>query len=227
MANETLPWEDPIVAPMLVLWLYLPGYLSNTAAMLGGKWIPDLTGIPVFPIDGGKVLGDGNRALGDGKTWNGLLGGTFGGGLLAMITHSLSRDNSVNSAPFLDPLGQYSINPHPVSDGWFYFGGEMSAAFVLGSVLGFGCMVGDSIGSFIKRRLGHKREGEVSSQAPMLDTLPFAISAFLFGQIFLSSSIVGSSELFFGMAILLLATPLMHRAFNIIGYRLGLKSVPY
>ena len=61
----------------------------------------------------------------------------------------------------------------------------------------------------------------------MLDTLPFAISAFLFGQIFLSSSIVGSSELFFGMAILLLATPLMHRAFNIIGYRLGLKSVPY
>ena len=89
MANETLPWEDPIVAPLLVLWLYLPGYLSNTAAMLGGKWIPDLTGMPVFPIDGGKVLGDGNRALGDGKTWNGLLGGTIGGGMLSTRRLSL------------------------------------------------------------------------------------------------------------------------------------------
>ena len=87
--------------------------------------------------------------------------------------------------------------------------------------------MGDSAGSFVKRRLGHKREGDVSSQAPLLDTLPFAISAFLFGQLFLSPSIVGSSELLMGMAILLILTPIMHRSFNVLGYRLGLKSVPY
>ena len=87
--------------------------------------------------------------------------------------------------------------------------------------------MGDSAGSFVKRRLGHKREGDVSSQAPLLDPLPFAISAFLFGQLFLSPSIVGSSELLMGMAILLILTPIMHRSFNVLGYRLGLKSVPY
>ena len=42
--------------PLLVLWLYLPGYLANTAAMLGGKWIPDLTGIEPRPIDGGSTF---------------------------------------------------------------------------------------------------------------------------------------------------------------------------
>ena len=62
----TLPWEPIIVAPLLVLWLYLPGYLSNTTAMLGGKWIPDRTGITVYPIDGGKIHSDGIRLLGEG-----------------------------------------------------------------------------------------------------------------------------------------------------------------
>ncbi len=215
------------MAPLLVLWLYLPGYLSNTAAMLGGKWIPDLTGIPVFTIDRGKSLSDGNRILGDGKTWNGLVGGTVGGGLLGVLTHSIAKGNLVESAPFLDPLSTYGTSSAEISDAWFYVGGESMTAFSMGCVLGFGCMVGDSAGSFVKRRQGHKREGNVSSEAPLLDTLPFAASAFLFGQVFLSPSLVGSSELLLGMAILLVVTPILHRSFNIIGYRLGLKSVPY
>ena len=88
-------------------------------------------------------------------------------------------------------------------------------------------MLGDSAGSFVKRRIGHKREGSVSSESPLLDTLPFAVSSFIFGQLLLSPSIVGSSDLLFGMAILLVLTPIMHRGFNILGYKLGLKSVPY
>jgi len=217
MASE----YSPLIAPLLVLWLYLPGYLSNTTAMLGGKWIPEMTGMSVRPIDGGRVLGDGNRLLGDGKTWNGLAGGTLGGGLLGMLTHALSLGSEDSDAPFIDPLTGVS------SDAWFWVGGEWGAAFVLGSVLGFGCMVGDSAGSFVKRRLGHKREGDESSEAPLLDTLPFAVSAFLFGQLLLDPSIVGSSDLMMGMAILLLITPIIHRSFNLLGYRLGLKSVPY
>ena len=85
------------------------------------------------------------------------------------------------------------------------------ASFLVGCVLGFGCMFGDSVGSFVKRRMGHKREGELSSKAPLLDTIPFALSTFLFGYIFLSPSVVSSSDLFFGMGILLVATPLIHR----------------
>jgi len=215
------------MAPLVVLWLYIPGYLSNTTAMLGGKWIPEMTGMTVKPIDGGKVLSDGNRMLGDGKTWNGLVGGTVGGGLIAMLTHAIASGNHIGSAPFLDPLGTYGSSSAAIGEAWFWLGGEWGAAFVLGCVLGFGCMLGDSVGSFFKRRRGLKREGEVSSKAPLLDTLPFAIFAFLFGQLFLAPSIVGSSDLWMGMVILLILTPIIHRAFNVMGYRLGLKSVPY
>ena len=227
MSSEMAPWDDPLLAPLLVLWLYLPGYLSNTAAMLGGKWIPDLTGMTVYRIDGGKTLRDGYRILGDGKTWNGLLGGTLGGGLICVLTHSISNQNEIESAPFLDPLASYGTSSSEISEAWFYLGSEAPSAFVMGCVLGFGCMVGDSAGSFVKRRAGYKREGSESSQAPLLDTLPFAISTFLFGLLFLSPSIIGSSEHLMGMATLLLATPIMHRIFNIIGYKMGLKSVPY
>ena len=125
MSSDSLPWDDPFIAPLLVLWLYLPGYLSNTAAMLGGKWIPDMTGIPVYTIDGGRVLSDGNRMLGDGKTWNGLLGGTIGGGILGVLTHSFARDNLVTSAPFLDPVSSYGTSSAEISDAWFYMGGGL------------------------------------------------------------------------------------------------------
>jgi len=227
MSSEYVPWADPLMAPLIVLWLYLPGYLSNTAAMLGGKWIPEITGMKVFTIDAGRKMSDGNRILGDGKTWNGLIGGTIGGGLLAILTTLLSKDNEIDAAPFLSPMGAYWVDPVDLSQAWFYSENEIISAFIIGSVLGLGCMIGDSIGSFIKRRMGHKREGELSSEAPLLDTLPFAISTFIFGLFFLNKSVVGSSELLSGMLILLFITPILHRSFNIIGYKLGLKSVPY
>ncbi len=227
MVSVDPPWEDPILAPLLVLWLYIPGYLSNTAAMLGGKWIPEMTGIRVFPIDAGKRLSDGNRILGDGKTWNGFVGGTIGGGILCVLTHLIARGNEINAAPFIDPLGDYNSGTTDLGNAWFYIGGDISASFLIGCVLGFGCMFGDSVGSFVKRRMGHMREGELSSKAPLLDTMPFAVSTFLFGHLFLSPSVVSSPDLFFGMGILLIVTPLIHRSFNVLGYRLGLKSVPY
>jgi|TARA_B110000881_G_C18520279_1_gene487221 CDP-2,3-bis-(O-geranylgeranyl)-sn-glycerol synthase len=227
MASDSIPWEDPVIAPLAVLWLFLPGYLSNTTAMLGGKWIPSMTGMPIKPIDGGKNHSDGNRILGDGKTWNGLAGGTIGGGLIAMLTHAISSGNSIASAPFLDPLGTYGVGSASIETAWFWIGGEWGAAFILGCILGFGCMVGDSVGSFFKRRRGLKREGEVSSKAPLLDTLPFAIFTFMFGLILLGPSIVSHTGLLMGMVILLILTPIIHRSFNVMGYKLGLKSVPY
>ena len=65
----------------VVLLIMSPAYLANTIAVLtGGK----------YPIDQGKLHSDGNRILGDGKTWSGLIGGTIGGmivgyGLIAFI----------------------------------------------------------------------------------------------------------------------------------------------
>lgn len=113
------------------------------------------------------------------------------------------------------------------SGAWFEVGGTGLTAFILGSFLGFACLLGDSTGSFVKRRRGLKREGDVSSKAPLLDTLPFAIMVFLFGQLFLGSSVLAASELRLPMIVLILITPILHRSFNLIGYKIGWKDVPY
>ena len=60
----------------IVLWIMMPAYLANTIAVLtGGK----------YPIDQGKMHSDGNRILGDGKTWSGLIGGTLGGIIIGFL----------------------------------------------------------------------------------------------------------------------------------------------
>ncbi len=210
---------------LLTLWLYLPGFLANTFAMMWGKWLPK-TGYGPWPIDGGRNWKDGNRILGDGKTWNGLVGGSLTSGLLCVLLASLVSEGSMTTV-FDDGA---TVFAHPLigaEGAWFYIGGATGAAFVLGTFLGFTCLLGDSVGSFVKRRRGLKREGNVSSKAPLLDTLPFAIMVFLCGQLFLGPSVLASDELRLPMLALVLITPVLHRSFNLIGYKIGWKDVPY
>ena len=208
---------------LMTLWLYLPGFLANTFAMMWGKWLPK-TGYGPWPIDGGRNWKDGNRILGDGKTWNGLIGGSMTSGLLCMLIVSLMGGapdgTSIEAGVFAHPLTRFE-------DAWFNIGGEMFSAFIMGTFLGFACLLGDSTGSFVKRRRGLKREGEVSSKAPLLDTLPFAIMVFLWGQLFLGESLLSSTDLILPMLVLVLITPILHRSFNLIGYSIGWKDVPY
>ena len=88
-------------------------------------------------------------------------------------------------------------------------------------------MAGDTIGSFFKRRKGHKREGSESSQAPLLDTMTFALAIFAVSFILFDGQVITQPGLTNEILALLVLTPVIHRATNIIGYRLGLKSVPY
>ena len=177
---------------IMTLWLYLPGFLANTFAMMWGKWLPK-TGYGPWPIDGGRLHKDGNRLLGDGKTWNGLIGGSITSGVLCVIIVASMGDvptsETVEAGIFAHPLTGYEGT-------WFDFGSEYLSAFVLGTFLGFACLVGDSTGSFFKRRRGLKREGEISSKAPLLDTLPFAIMVFLWGQLFLGDSLLSQTEFY-------------------------------
>ena len=134
------------------------------------------------------------------------------------------RDSSTD-APFIDPLS------YADSSYWFWvFGGELSssfAAFTMGFVLGFACMVGDMCGSFVKRRRGLKREGDESSEAPLLDTIPFAIAIFATAFLLFEGQIITHPNLLEEILFLLIITPLIHRSFNILGYKFGLKEVPY
>lgn len=205
---------------LTVLWLYLPGFLVNTWAMMWGKWLPK-TGFGPWPIDGGRVHKDGNRLLGDGKTWNGLIGGSFTSGLQAMLMASLFAGLGPDEAPFMDIM--WGVGP----EDWYWMGGTMVTAFFIGSMLGLSSLIGDSTGSYMKRRKGLKREGDISSKAPLLDTLPFAVATFTFGILFLPGSAIGDPDAILGMLTLLVATPFIHRLFNLFGYWLGWKDVPY
>ena len=211
-----------LINVITVLILYGPAYLANTGAMLFGKWIPDATGLPKIPIDQGRNWYDGNRILGDGKSWNGLLGGSFVSALLMLTSHTLWEGRSFeNSKPFVDPLELTNESD------WFWMFNDSLTAFILGFLLGLACLIGDSLGSFIKRRKGLKREGDISSKAPILDTMPFAISIFLFGFILFPGQIFTQYVLVIPIIILLTFTPIIHRLTNILGYRMGLKDVPY
>jgi|TARA_B110000263_G_C15219416_1_gene469162 CDP-2,3-bis-(O-geranylgeranyl)-sn-glycerol synthase len=209
---------------LCVLLMYGSAYLANTGAMLFGKWIPEKTGIPVIVIDGGRNYSDGHRLLGDGKSWNGLIGGGIVSGLLFMLAHKLWNSNGAN-APLVDPL------LYADSNDWFWLiesdNSGLIAAFTMGFVLGFACMVGDMCGSFIKRRRGLKREGDQSSEAPLLDTIPFAIAIFITSFILFDGQIITHHNLVEEILFLLLVTPIIHRLFNVIGYKFGLKDVPY
>ena len=145
-------------------------------------------------------------------------------GVLCMIIVSLMGDvpnsSNVDSGIFAHPLTGFEGT-------WFDIGGNMFSAFILGTFLGFACLLGDSTGSFVKRRRGLKREGVISSKAPLLDTLPFAIMVFLWGQLFLGNSLLSSNDLILPMLVLVLVTPVLHRSFNLIGYAIGWKDVPY
>ena len=198
---------------LLVLWIFLPGFLVNTFAMMWGKWLPK-TGYGPWPIDGGRTARDGNILLGDGKTWNGLVGGSLTSGLLMVIMASAINAGEACGI-FVDPLLDHDPS---VSRGLW--------AFIVGSLLGFFSLLGDMTGSFFKRRRGLKREGDVSSKAPLLDTLPFAMMVFLLGWLLLPG-LHGSSDVLVPMVVVLVATPVLHRSFNMFGYAIGWKDVPY
>ena len=114
----------------VVLLIMSPAYLANTIAVLtGGK----------YPIDQGKFHSDGNRVLGDGKTWSGLIGGTIGG---VIIGYGLIF--------FFNEYIWESLN--------------ISILFLLS----FGALFGDITASFYKRRQNLQR-GEKFAILDMYD----------------------------------------------------------
>jgi CDP-2,3-bis-(O-geranylgeranyl)-sn-glycerol synthase len=179
------------------LWLMLPALIPNAAAVLLG-------GGP--PMDFGRTW-KGKRILGDGKTWRGFFGGALTGVAIGLL--------QILAASRLEPHYQQI----------FGFGSWPGSLYAV-LALGFGSMIGDSVGSFFKRRLGVER----GAKAPVLDQYNFVIGAAVFVLIvrpgwFLDHYIKGNGLL--GLLLLLIVVPLLHRGINIIGYKLGKKNVPW
>ena len=181
----------------IVLWIMMPAYLANTIAVVtGGR----------FPIDQGKKLGDGNRILGDGKTWSGLLGGTIGGIVVGYL--QLNFGNSI-----IDGIAGTNSET---------FWGD--TPFLIFFLLAFGALFGDLTASFFKRRQNLNR----GDKYPLLDMYDFMVMSllltFILGGGWLQTWIFdGNVPLF----TLLIATPILHRGVNIIGFKIGLKNEPW
>ena len=181
----------------IVLWIMMPAYLANTIAVLtGGK----------YPIDQGKIHSDGNRILGDGKTWSGLVGGTLGGVFIGFLQVNLGEGliEALSGSQDVDFWGENSI--------------------IVFFLLSFGALFGDMTASFIKRRSQLKR-GDKSPLLDMFDFIGMALLlSFIFANEWLMSWILDG---YVPLLTLLIATPILHRGVNIIGFKIGIKNEPW
>ncbi|MEM3364535.1 MAG: CDP-2,3-bis-(O-geranylgeranyl)-sn-glycerol synthase [Candidatus Micrarchaeia archaeon] len=85
-----------------------------------------------------------------------------------------------------------------------------------------GAMLGDILGSFIKRRMNYER----GRPSLFMDQLLFIIIAFLLSYPVLVQ-LLPAVLLPESIALILLTTYVMHRVMNIIANKLGLKKVPW
>ncbi len=153
-----------------------------------------------IPIDFGNEW-DGKRLLGDGKTWRGLFGGGILAGLVGIIIYLVS-------------------SPH------VYLYPSLPEGLIVIFTLSFGALLGDIGASFIKRRRGISR----GRSSPIMDRYDFILGAFLLiflvnAEWFYETFIYERSWI--GTIIIIVIVPFLHRAVNILGYKLGLKEEPW
>jgi len=178
------------------VWLIFPAYIANSSAVLFGQG---------KPVDMGRKLSDGRRIFGDGKTWYGLFGG-----ILAGIAFGFGQ---------ILGSGIQFPNHH-----WGY--GPVPNAYLIALLIPVGALLGDLLGSFIKRRLGLDRGERIAG----LDTYDLIIGVFILLLIFqfnwFFETFLDGIRLIALLTIFIL-TPLLHRFTNIIGYKLGKKKEPW
>ena len=192
----------------IVLWIMMPAYLANTIAVLtGGN----------YPIDQGKNYNDGNRILGDGKTWSGLIGGTLGGIIIGYLLFYFGDTIIWNISHNCPSDYNYCVS----LIGEELWGENPLLVFFL---LSFGALFGDIAASFIKRRSQLKR----GDKSPLLDMFDFIGMALLLNFIFANEWLMSwILDGYVPLFTLLIATPILHRGVNIIGYKLGVKNEPW
>lgn len=185
--------------PILLLlgfWYVLPAYVANGFAVFAKVCRTR------HPIDGNRIFRDGRPLFGAGKTWEGFFIGFLSGTIIGCL--------QLLASPFLySIIIQYLILPSELYPIVFI-------SILQFPLVALGALIGDLLGSFIKRRLNISR----GRPAPLLDQLDFLGMAILFGML------VNPLPLLF-MAFLFLVTPIIHFLANIIGYLLRLKEVPW
>lgn len=68
--------------PFLALWSFLPAWVANASPLAISKFVPKWFR---KPVDLGKSMADGNRVLGDGKTFAGFFSGVAAGTAVGLV----------------------------------------------------------------------------------------------------------------------------------------------
>jgi CDP-2,3-bis-(O-geranylgeranyl)-sn-glycerol synthase len=215
-------WADWVALLIFSLLLIVPAYISNASMVItgGGK-----------PIDGGKVFRDGRRILGDHKTVNGLKGPLYIGIPLSFFIFLLfvllwAPINNLITQALTE--GQYKLYPNIKVFQYYFIGGDFPFNFLVLLVriilASYGAVVGDLVGSCLKRRF------DIKSGAPfwVIDQLDFALVALLFVMIpsFISPTLFIIPDIHIFMFLVIL-TPAVSIIANTVAYLVGLKDVPY
>jgi CDP-2,3-bis-(O-geranylgeranyl)-sn-glycerol synthase len=141
------------------------------------------------PIDFGAKFIDEKPLFGKGKTIKGTLIGIFCGSLAGAIISILYKNET----------------------------SLLFANYFLFSVLtSTGAIIGDIVGSFIKRRIGI----DSGKEAFILDQLDFIIGGIVFGLVVYSPSVLET-------ALICAATIIIHKVSNWVAYKINLKKVPW
>lgn len=177
--------------------LMMPAYMANVGGLLFGG---------TTPLDLNKNSIDGDRLIGDGVTWKGLILGSLFAILISALMWFLIYDPFIYD---LFPVELQQLITITISKNIFFY-------MFLGFLLGFGALIGDALGSYIKRRLKIKR----GNPAPILDQLDFAVVALFFASFIIPLSL----EI---IIFVLIFTIFIHLSTNILAYLIGAKDVWY
>lgn len=183
-----------LVAVLAAVYFMLPAYVANLSGLAFGGGTP---------VDGGRECKDGRRLIGNGVTWKGLQNGTIIGTLVGVILGIIGTF-----------YGDLSALTGGIIDLHVY--GSIFGGLILGFLMAFGALLGDAVGSFLKRRIGLDR----GAPAPLMDQLDFVIGALIFSLLVVQIS----WKFFIVIAVLSLV---LHLGSNTFAYLIGMKDVWY
>ncbi len=192
-ARQECQMYEEIAVVEIALWLGLPAWIANAVPVIlgGGR-----------PIDGGRRFRDGRRILGDGKTIRGFVSGVVLGTATGIVQGIV--------APWIPALlDRFIVVTNDMIEVIYI---RPDTAFLLS----FGALVGDLVGSFIKRRVGLRSGGP----APVLDQLGFIVMALI-----MAAPVIQPAYQY--VSVLVILTLIVHYLSNVGGYLLGYKRHPW
>ena len=197
----------------MAFFVLVPSFIANGMMVITGK----IKGIPRYPIDGGKTFKDGKRILGDGKSWNGFIGGWLSGFLISAtfcwyFFKLIYQGDTYDMFSFITKSKIHEFISSVYRNGNVNWSGYILSQFFIA----LGSPVRDMIGSFFKRRVKRGR-GEVFL---FWDQNDFIIISAAIACIWFPLA-------WYYWVCLILVTPLMTAFANYIGFLIGKKDVPW